>query len=429
MTDIEFRENLFFLLRIKQIEDTSTYVNQRETQGITEVDKVLELFNKVKNMTENKFAIHYNEKGNEVAEVAIELYKRNRFNGLNDKSVYREIEDNDNRIKYEISEKASDYYIIWIYKKLFEKYPFATMKNRGQSIHRYLNSRVNWNYTSLQNSGFERKEISLLDIMRRTVGCNTLKITKQKKSIINLDDAIDSFYYTYMFNMDKPIKFYSIEEIIGIPNNPQKGGNNDFEAPKRKYNSDLMDYYNLAVSSQDPFVAFISYYHIIEYYFDAVFREHQINTLRASITSPRFSYKDDNQLYNIIDKIKKDNKLVRENGSGNEPQSLNYVLHKFIYDLDDYKQRLSDEEINFYQNHNVSFSAGDIIPWSKDKDKILKAISNRIYKTRNALIHSKSSKKDVTYHPYLHKTELEKEINLIKTVAEHIIEADSKLLV
>lgn len=432
MTDIEFKENLFLLFKIKQSEDMSTYYTDRsESQIITEVDKVLELFNEIKNITENKFAIHYNYKGNEVAEVAIDLYKRNRFN---DNSSDRKIEDNDNQIKYEVGGETTDYYIIWLYKKLFEKYPIATKGSMTQEKYRYLRSRIFRFFARQIERGFGGQEKSLLHIMRTVVDCNTLKITKQKKSIkkksiINLDDAIESFYYTYMSNMDKSIKLYSIEEIIGIPNNPQKAGNNDFEAPKRKYNSDLMDYYNLAVSSQDPFVTFISYYHIIEYYFDAVFREHQINTLRASITSPRFSYKDDNQLYNIIDKIKKDNKLVRENGSGNEPQSLNYVLHKFIYDLDDYKQRLSDEEINFYQNHNVSFSAGDIIPWSKDKDKILKAISNRIYKTRNALIHSKSTKKDVTYHPYLHKTELEKEINLIKTVAEHIIEADSELLV
>ncbi|MFF2597262.1 methylamine utilization protein MauJ [Priestia megaterium] len=424
MKDIEFREKLFFLFSIKQSKDMSTYMNKGETRNITEVDKVLELFNEVKNMTENKFTIHYKDKDNEIAEVAIDVYKPER---VNEKSPYIDIEDNNNRIKYEMSDKATDYYIIWIFKKIFEKYPFATMKNPRQSTYRYLKSSVNY-YTTLRSRGFAGEEISLLNMMRSTVRCNTLKITKQNKSLINLDDAVESFYYTYMCNMDKPIKLYSIEDIIGIPNRKQGVGNNDFEAPKRKYNSDLMDYYNLAISSEDPFVTFISYYHIIEYYFDEVYREQQINTLRASITAPKFSYKDDDQLYNIIKKINKDNQFIRENGSGSERPSLNYVLHKFIYDLDDYKKRLSDEELSFYQNHNVSFSAGDIINWSKDKNKILNAISNRIYKTRNALIHSKSSKKEVTYHPYLHKTELEKEINLIRTVAEHIIEANSELL-
>lgn len=229
----------------------------------------------------------------------------------------------------------------------------------------------------------------------------------------------------HICNMNRPIKIYSIEEVIGVLNRQQRARNNDFQALKRKYNSNLLDYYNLGISSIDPFVSFISYYHIIEYFFDEVYREHQINTLRNSITSPIFSYKDDQQLFNIIKKIINDNKHVRENGSGNEQQSLNYVLNKYIYDLDELKQRLDNDELNFYQNNSVAFSAGDVIIWDKSDDKILKSISNRIYKTRNALIHSKSSKKDVTYHPYLHKNELEKEISLIKAIAESIIENSS----
>ncbi len=86
----------------------------------------------------------------------------------------------------------------------------------------------------------------------------------------------------------------------------------------RKEILNLIDYYNLAISSEDPFISFISYYHIIEYFFDEVYREQQINNLRTSITSPRFSYKDDKQLFNVIEKIIKDNRFIRENGSGNE---------------------------------------------------------------------------------------------------------------
>lgn len=422
----EFIENLFFLFRIKQSEDTLKYV--KLSQGIEaieviEVDRVLQLFNEIENITENKFIIYYkNNEDKQVAEVAVSLdyYQHRRFN---DEGIYRKIEDTDNQIKYEMSGEVTDYYIVWLYKKMFEKYPIKLKTEMTQRIQRVLSNRSKLWYRRGESD--EGKGISLLNIMRRATDCTSLKVTKQKGSKINLDEAIDSFSYTYMCNMDSPIKIYSIEEIMGILNRRQKARNNDFEAPKRKYNSNLIDYYNLAISSEDPFISFISYYHIIEYYFDEVYREQQINTLRNSITSPRFSYKDDKQLFNIIEKIIKDNRLVRENGSGNEQQSLNYILNKYINDLDDFKQRLNNEELNFYQNNNVIFSTGDVIIWDKDKDKILKAISNRIYKTRNALIHSKSSKKDVTYHPYLHKTELEKEISLIKTVAEYIIENDS----
>ncbi|WP_197232322.1 methylamine utilization protein MauJ [Priestia endophytica] len=426
MTGNEFIEDLFFLFKIKQNEDTLKYTWSSQGIKLKEVDRVLQLFDEIENVAENKFTIyHNNNEGKEVAEVAvsIDFYKYRR---LADEEFYKKIEDNDNQIEYEIGGEATDYYIVWIYKKMFEKYPTNMKTEVRQKIHRVLGTRGKVRYRRELNDG--DKEISLLSIMRRAVDCITLKVTKQKESKINLDEAIESFSYTYMCNMNSPIKMYSLEEIIGILNRRQKEKNIDFAAPKRKYNSNLIDYYNLAISSEDPFISFISYYHIIEYYFDEVYREQQINTLRTSITSPRFSYKDDKQLFNIIEKIIKDNRFVRENGSGNEQQSLNYVLNKYIHDLDDFKQRLNNEELNFYQNKSVSFSKGDVINWDKDKDKILKAISNRIYKTRNALIHSKSSKKDVTYHPYLHRNELEKEISLIKIVAEYIIENDAVYL-
>lgn len=420
MTDIEFMENLFSMFKIDQNVAASKYVKlfYQTEKEITEVERVLELFNETKNIDEDKLAIYYkNTEHMEVAEVAILTWKF-PSRRLDDEGSGIKVKDEVNLINYEIDGEVTDYYIVWLYKKIFEKYPRVHDTLMKKRIYNRLEFKSRRNHQEVNH-------ISLLEIMRKAIDCSTLKVSKEMRSKINLEEAIDSFSYTYMCNMNRPIKIYSIEEVIGVLNRQQRARNNDFQAPKRKYNSNLLDYYNLGISSIDPFVSFISYYHIIEYFFDEVYREHQINTLRNSITSPIFSYKDDQQLFNIIKKIINDNKHVRENGSGNEQQSLNYVLNKYIYDLDELKQRLDNDELNFYQNNSVAFSAGDVIIWDKSDDKILKSISNRIYKTRNALIHSKSSKKDVTYHPYLHKNELEKEISLIKAIAESIIENSS----
>ncbi|WP_243550617.1 methylamine utilization protein MauJ [Priestia megaterium] len=460
MEAYEFKENLLRLFKIKtskdmrrdlkdlmstdlfkiedEDEDTFLFVRlskERKPAILIEMDKVLQIFNEIEEIKENKFTIHYNNNENkQVAEVAVssDFYTQNIFYT---EELPKKFEDSDNQIKYEIGGEVTDYYIVWLYKKMFEKYSFDAETEMTRQQLRFVGNRIIHRYggTEISERGTEIVggivEFSILDIMRRAVNCHTLKVTKQRDNGINLDEAIESFSYTYMCNTNTPIKVYNIENIIGVGKTQRKERNNDFEAPKRKYNSDLLDYYNLAVSSDDPYISFISYYHIIEYYFDQVYREQQIKTLRDSITDPRFSNKDDDKVYKIIEKILKDGRAVREDGSGNELPSLIYLLNKYISDLDDYKERLNDEDLNFYQNNKVSFSQGDAIIWDKPKDKILKAISNRIYKTRNALIHSKSSKKDVTYHPYLHETELEKEICLIKTVAEHIIEADSELLV
>ncbi|CCU58561.1 hypothetical protein [Bacillus subtilis] len=422
MTDNKFIENLFDLFRIKMSEGIK-YISFEEEKEVIEVDRVRELFNEIERIPENKFTIYYNEEGIEVAEVAvsIEYVQQRRLFG---EGTHRKIEDGDNKVNYEIGFEVSDYYIVWLYKKLFEKIPNEIKLEIKRRVYFALTGGRN----RFRKEIGDAKDISLLHIMRSAIKCVTLKVRKEKTTKINLEEAIDSFSYTYMCNMHSPIKIYSIEDVFGVLNRQKRAQRNDFQAPKRKYNSNLIDYYNLAISSRDPFISFISYYHIIEYFFDEVYREHQINTLRTSITSPRFSYKDDNELFKIIKKIINDNRHVKENGSGNEQRSLNYVLNKFLHDLDEFKQRLDTDELNFYQNNSVSFSAGDVINWEKNDDKIIKAISNRVYKTRNALIHSKSSKKDVTYHPYLHKTELEKEISLIKAIAESIIENNSELL-
>ncbi|MFG3613178.1 hypothetical protein [Rummeliibacillus stabekisii] len=130
----------------------------------------------------------------------------------------------------------------------------------------------------------------------------------------------------------------------------------------------------------------------------------------------------------MIQTILKDNKLVRENGSGNEQQSLNYVLNKYITDIDSFKNRITEDELNYYRQNTAKFSKGNQIDWDKEYKKVINAISTRIYKNRNSLIHSKSTKKDETYHPYKDREELKKEIPLIKSIAETIIEMNSEYL-
>ena len=268
-----------------------------------------------------------------------------------------------------------------------------------------------------------------MDILQSAFRLNTLLITQSESSSVDLKKSLTSYSYTYMRNLQKPFKVYKFEDTLPILNREtQNIGSIEFEAPKRLYNGDLLDYYQLAVSSPDPFVEFISYYHIIEYLYDDVFREHQVESLKQAITAPTFSYKDDDKIFSVIQTILKDNRLVRENGSGNEQQSLNYVLNKYIIDIDTFKSRFTGDELNYYRQNTAKFSKGNLIDWDKDYKKVIKAISTRIYKNRNSLIHSKSSKKDETYHPYKDREELKKEIPLVKNIAETIIEMNSEYL-
>lgn len=337
----EFLGRLIKVFKIEQNEEIFKLYDKE----ITDIERIKELINETESISENECTIFYDTDDNTVAELAI-ADESMRMNRIKNNGIISESWDEENKIKYEISE-LTDFYVIWIFNKIFEKYPVReriTSRDRVLAILRDRTSRI-------RRMNIESSHIKLIDVMRSAINSFSLKVIKDKQCRIELDELINSYSYTYMCNMNEPIKVYSIEEIIGVLNRRDRGKNPDFEPPKRKYNKNLIDYYNLAVSSTDPFISFISYYHIIEYFYDEVFREQQVNSLRTNITAPRFSYKDDEQLFKIVEKIIKDNKIVRENGSGNEQQSLNYVLNKFINDLDEFKDRLTEDELNYYQNN------------------------------------------------------------------------------
>lgn len=66
-----------------------------------------------------------------------------------------------------------------------------------------------------------------------------------------------------------------------------------------------------------------------------------------------------------------------------------------------------------------------LVDW--DSADAIKRIVNRIYKVRNAIIHSKQGKGGI-YRPFLHEAELSKEIPLIRCVAERVIDGAGVLL-
>ncbi len=50
-----------------------------------------------------------------------------------------------------------------------------------------------------------------------------------------------------MYNMNSPIKIYSIEEAMGISNRKKREANNNLEVRKRKFDFNLISYYNLEI--------------------------------------------------------------------------------------------------------------------------------------------------------------------------------------
>lgn len=102
--------------------------------------------------------------------------------------------------------------------------------------------------------------------------------------------------------------------------------------PKRIYKKHVIDYYRLALSSNEPFSQYLSYYHVLEVFFEGVFKEKLRKKFQESITSPHFSYKNNDNLDSVIKLIQQETRNCRENGQGNELESLKLVLWEYIWE-------------------------------------------------------------------------------------------------
>ena len=104
------------------------------------------------------------------------------------------------------------------------------------------------------------------------------------------------------------------------------------------------------------------------------------------------------------------------------------ILEIYI-DIDELKDRLefiSASSIDYYKSNEVTFSKGSKVDLlSSDEELIYKNLKNRIYKTRNSIVHNKLNEdnedENLIYNPFEHEEELKKEIPLMRAIAEQII--------
>ena len=176
---------------------------------------------------------------------------------------------------------------------------------------------------------------------------------------------------------------------------------------------------------------YISFYHVIEHYFDAIFRKKLTEEIKAKIIHPDFSYKSEDKLYELAKYIKKHLNSADDSGKGNEFESLKYVLMEYV-PIAELKARinvLDSRATAFYHGNNVAFvtSKDTKIPWA-DSQGVYTKLAARIYETRNALVHSKSEQAANQYKPYENRKDLLLEIALIRAVAELVVVNSSEIL-
>lgn len=329
------------------------------------------------------------------------------------------IEDCENQIKYTI-DVASPSYVVWF---LFSLEDRELSRIRDFSI-----SRNAWMH---RNERQEDGQESLIEFLRRTLrSLLTLKIqSTSPKDRMEFEQIFDSFRFQLANSFNdvimplndlKDMCMPLVGRIIQI-------SPNEFTAPKRVYVTELTNQYYMGLSSKLPFVQFISYYHVMEYYFEKVYNDDMIKNLQDKISSPRFSIKREQDIKEIVRFVTKKVHDKNDRYDINELEALELVLKKYI-DISELLGNIPDTAIDYYKNYEVPFSKGDIVDFNEvTNPKLYKKIAARIYKTRNSIIHSKSGEKSV-YSPFKDDGALEKEIPLLRYIAEEIIIKTSKLM-
>ena len=284
---------------------------------------------------------------------------------------------------------------------------------------------VKWEFNKAINFSevpFDRYDIknekSIQDIFYKIFKLKTLKITSEKVyDQEKFKNLATSFLFEIMVKNDVGISIQNnLYKALYLHDEWEDNKIKNFgKAPLSFYNKNVINYYKRALAANNAYIKYISYYQVLEYYFDEIFKENIYNDLRSILMNGGFSAEKDKELDKLVKLIKK---KIKENGYGNEQESLLFLLKKYIK-LEELKDKLNEITPNWYSNNKVEFSGAPKISWNDEKGW-LNSIVNRIYKTRNSLVHSKSGSEE-RYKPYKDDEELKLEIPLIKALAELVI--------
>lgn len=402
-----------------------TIVNEKDTIEIkfgkniyTQNKKeLLEIIERVKKKSSNK-TILFDENNYEVL-----IDRQYIFRAVGRAGI--KIEDCENAVCYEITYPTDEYIIFFL--SHFDEKQIRRLRDVRIGFH------SNFGNEDEDEDEVEEKSGEVFELLRLGFrSLVTLNIKAINRTEVQFKKLYDSFRFQISYNKNEVLMnvndfnelqpmfrgrraSFAIEELV---------------APKRSYNSELTNQYYMGLSSKLPFVEFISYYHVIEYFFEKVYNDDMIKNLQDKISSPRFSIKREQDIKEIIKYVNKKVRDKNELYDINELEALELVLKKYIIiaELVANLKVSNSRLLDYYKSNEVPFSKGDMVDfYDLANPKIFKKIAARIYKTRNSIIHSKSGDKAI-YSPFEDDNDLSKEIPLLRVIAEVIIIETSTLI-
>ena len=401
--------------RIELDEDQDSYIYDFQAIGVSKkfsIDKnhLADIIGKIKGLENPQetviFSPHYIE--TLVREETNFPRMRNR---LRDDSL--DIHDSVDDIRYILS-SPSDEYLVFLLIKVSSIAPVRSITSPMPP-------------RRIFEQGLSEELNDVFGLLRRLIPrFLTLRIESTKsRPYFDLERYSGAFLFQLSYNLDvSVVPQRYLEEIVrtGRINRIRRSSIDELDVPRRHYIPDLVHQYQLAVGTDNPFLEFVSYYHVAEYFFETVFNEDLVLKIKDKITHPDFSYKRKKDIGRLIKDIGKSLQIRNETITFSEQEALRLTLEKYI-DIPDLKNKIDEYDstlLNYYKDQKVVFSDANEVDLNSPDDTVFKTLANRIYKTRNAIIHSKESDRS-KYTPFKDDKELVREIPLLRFIAEQII--------
>ena len=195
----------------------------------------------------------------------------------------------------------------------------------------------------------------------------------------------------------------------------------ELNIPNAKYDTNMLKYFKVAVSSQFPSQSYLSFYHVLEYNFLSVSDESLQGKLKAHINSTSFQGNGDS-LDKVISIVKK------HSDNSDETEMLMRVLRKYIdedelIEFIDAVEEQAEEKI-YTKNREVF---GERFVVQSKKDHAISNVAKLLKHVRNALVHSSDRYNRDDCHIPLTESEniVENYIPLVRFLAEKVIYAKS----
>ena len=419
MTEAEFNTAIREVFRIENIGSTKVYMDYTVNDTTYRL-KRKRLREAVEKLNQLRFDQDFELLDDKTFEVSVVQNSRMYF--LGDDDICKS--DTVNKLEYKLT-NPSDAYLIHIIKQL-ESLSSTGNPGRAPFWHRLRNRRFHIS---------DSETLDLFDLLKRIIPrFQTLSIhSETPKTKSEFETLTYSFLFNLSYNTDLsylPSSFIEdLTRTIRI-GRIRRARVEEIETPKRKYENDLILFYQKGISSESVDLQYLSFYHILEHFFEKIYNDELIKSIKGELTKPSFSYKRNKDVSELIKVIQDKLKYKNEEFQINEPEALRLVLERFIPDLDEVKVAIDSYDsalLDYYKSNEVEFSKGNRVNFEEERDKVLKGLRERIYKTRNSIVHSKETDRE-RYLPFKHDKILQKEIILMRIIAEKIIIESSREL-